>query len=216
MTLPPNFDKFNITIQYFRNNGFDCLLTLEEQYRCWLRYQVHPCDKYDKTALSTKIDDWWGCYHCVVGNSIASVNIKKLYLLSLDYHLNDNHVTKEFLYDELSKMTDNTILLYFNELFYMGKLKEFDKNEDINIYNNFNESKIRINKKTFEKYCGYYQFIYECNHGIICDFTINVEFNDNVALNIINLLNNNMLYIKAEEYNQFVSVIDFLQINYQY
>jgi hypothetical protein len=216
MALPDNFNKYNPTITYFRNNGFDCLSSLQEQYRFWLRYGNHyRLDDYMdyKTSLLIEKYKGWGVYNYMSD----CIDIKKLTLQSNIYPLENNIVTKEFLYDKLSEMKDSFIIKYFSELFARGDLRLLNKKEYLTIFNHFNESKIVIEKEIFEKYCVYNNLIVHCTDEKIINFTIDIEFNDNVSKNIILLLENKSIHtMSCQEFNQFLSVVDYLQINYIY
>jgi adenine-specific DNA methylase len=59
-------------------------------------------------------------------------------------------ITEQFLYNELSLVSDNEIENYFNDLHTYGKLSIIEqKYEYITITNKFNESKIVVQKELF-------------------------------------------------------------------
>ena len=225
--LPPNFDKCSNIIKYFRDNGLDCLSSLSEQFRFFIRYIYSENEslnmrfyneKNNKTNLSYKKRFSWGEWDDK-GHGRNSYNFYNLNTLEFrTQNLNKNNkATKEFLYDELSNVSDGKIKQYFIELYDYGKLIE-QNNDVITITNKFNDSKIVINRFDFMKYCGYSNLLTDHNH--INTFVIDIIFNDKIAKHISCLINNSpdiSLYnYTLEELEQKFALIDFLQININY
>lgn len=126
-------------------------------------------------------------------------------------------ISEQFLYEQLSIVSDNEIENYFNDLHSYGKLSIIEQKYDyITINNNFNESKIVVQKELFRKYCGYQKML---DDYTVETFTIDILFNDKVANDISALLNekeNNVTRYNLHELEQKFNVIDFLQINLNY
>lgn len=225
--LPANFEKYNEIIMYFKNNGID-ITTLQEQFRFFIRY-IYDSSRssidFDnqlefKTSLSTKGNARWGRWFDsdIDGYDYYHIEEFKFNMKGYDFTL----INDEFLYKQLSKATDDVIMKYFNELYQYGKLNELPiVKKYITITNKFNDSKILIEKDNFKKYCAYDHFLnfyQDISNEKIQTFSIDVEFNDEVANNIEQLLNhNNMVVLKnLESMKQQFAVIDFLQINMKY
>lgn len=237
LLLPPNFDKYKDVITYFRNNGLDCLSTLQEQFRFFMRYIYDTrriswnfCKQLQETtSLSTKYDIGpgyrWGVWSNPDIGCFDWYDIENLKFKMNGYGLFTINVDEEFLFKHLSLATDIMIMNYFQELYEYGNLTKIQtKTEYIKITNPFNDSVILIIKEKFKKYCRYDEFIHSY-HNIsneknekIDTFSIDIEFNDEVSNNIEQLLNHN---IKAfpktmDSLKQQLEVIDFLQINMAY
>lgn len=229
--LPPNFNKYINIINYYKNNGIDCLQTIVEQFRFYIIYiyskqkiSLHP--KFHKelkavTNLVNRKNFRWGCWSNPGTDSydIYNINDYTFYMPGFKH----GKITKKFLYNELSKVSDIDIEYYFNELHAYGKLSIIKKQiEYITITNQFNESKIIVNKEMFYKYVGYQTILEDYTDENINKFSIDVLFNDKVADGISALLNDPIVnevtlnHYNAEELEQKFNVIDFLQINLNY
>ena len=230
--LPLNFDKYSNIIKYFRGNGLDCLSSLEEQFRFFIRYiyskYTNDIDFHERLKSRTNLlykdkYDNWGKWNADihVGHYFYDINSLTFYdkyvMRSEDYN-----VPKEFLYEQLSAVSDDDIMKYCNELRSYGKLCKIEKIPDyIIITNKFNDSKILVEKHNLENYCGYNKFVDDYNLLMdekIKTFNIDVEFNDKVALDISTLLNEGNIpdTNSIEEFQQQSEVMDFLQININY
>lgn len=238
MALPPNFDKYKEIISYFKNNGFDCLSTLQEQFRFFIRY-IYDADNQPRSFKSeldhtTSLEakkyrhnkyDIWGKWSNPDIDSDDGYDITLLRLYMHGYKSLTNYISKvsdEFLYKQLSSVKDEIIMHYFNELYQYGKLNKIEIIQKyITITNKYNDSKMLIEKENFKKYCRYDDFLnfyHEMTDEKIQTFSIDVLFNDVVAKNIEALLNNNNLLfpIDINDLKQQLAVIDFLQINMKY
>lgn len=215
LVLPPNFDKYNKIIEYFRNNGFDCLSTLQEQFRFYVRYIYHSRHQdfnrksLGLTSLRIKWKRW--CDPAIDSYEIIDIN-------NLTFNVSNRgnfKPNKECLYEQLSNVNDKTILHYFNELYDYGELVDISVSKTISIGNKFNNATIKVKKENFIKHCGYAECIKEFKMN---DFVIDIEFDDDVAKDISNLIDgidsNKIKSIK--KFEQKIAVIDFLQISYQY
>lgn len=133
-------------------------------------------------------------------------------------------VTEQFLYEQLSKVSDIEIENYFNDLCSYGKLSSVEQTyKYITITNKFNESKIIVQKDHFRKYCGYQTTLDDYNKltdNLIADlstdtFSIDIYFEDKVANDISALLNEkqyNVTNYTLKELEQKFNIVDFLQI----
>lgn len=219
LTLPPNFEKYNKIIEYFTLNGFDCLSTLQEQFRFFVRYMYNSYHsdfinkRFQFTSLEYKKDSRWGCWNNPDIDSYDYIDIKKLrfYISGYRYY----KIDQPFLYNYLINADDITVLKYFNELYDYGKLVDIKEEKLISIGNKTNTATIKIKKENFYKYCGYAALMKEFNQK---EFIIDIDFNDNVAQDISNLINEKLTRIdlSIEEFEQKLAVIDYLQVSYTY
>ena len=231
--LPPNFDKYSNIIKYFHNNGLDCLSSLQEQFRFFIRY-IYVIEKYisesfhimldERTKLSFKNNYMWGCWKSHSTHRLYDYyyDINKLEFYHSSYKsINGKSVaTKEFLYEELSRVSDMKVNLYVAELCGYFKIKHFPNIIDnIIITNKFNDCKIIVQKDNFQKICGYNTLLEDYKY--LDTFVIDIEFNDRVAKDISNMIDEQSIgghYFSytIEELEQKFSIIDFLQINMSY
>lgn len=219
LTLPPNFDKYNKIIEYFRNNGLDCLSSLQEQFRFFVRYIcIIPHINFKRqldlfTLLNFKSSHWWGCWNNPDIDSCDYINIRELRFDISSYNV--SKIDQSFLYKHLHFVDDRKILAYFNELSNYGKLQDIYVGNYVYIGNKFNDAVIKITKENFYKYCGYSALIKEYK---MKNFVIDVEFNENVAKDISEMINDQLQLTmdNVEEFEQKIAVIDYLQISYKY
>ncbi len=224
--LPPNFDKYSTIIKYYTNNGIDCLSTINEKFRFYIVYiyskkklNLHSdfYNQLDKTTnLIYRKERGWGHWSNPEIDSYHYYNINKFEFYMPGFHLFFK-LTEQFLYDELSLVSDNEIENYFNDLHSHGKLSIIEQKYDyITITNKFNDSKIVVQKELFCKYCGYQTIL---DDYTVETFAIDILFNDKVADDISTLLNEKeqkITHYNLHELEQKFNVIDFLQITLNY
>ena len=222
LVLPPNFDKYSNIIKFYRNNGVDCLSSKVERFRFYIVYiyaKKNLClSSFFYKELDKQTDpfyrkyNWWGRWSNPDIDSLDSYDIK-----NFSFHMpgfgSRFKITDEFLYKELSLVSDKEIENYFNDLYSYGTLTITERKIDyITITNTYNEAKIVVQKELFYKYCGYHKMLEDYN---VETFSIDILFNDKVANNISALLNEqsydteNYVYYELE---QHFNVMDFLQI----
>lgn len=226
--LPPNFDKYTNIINYFKNNGIDCLLTKYEKFRFYIVYiyskekrHLHS-DFYKElkmvTNLTNRDNPRWGRWSDPDYDTNYFYNINEFTFFMPGYI--EFNMDEKFLDTQLSKVSDVAIECYFNDLHNYGKLNTIMYVENnITITNNFNESKIVVKKEYFRKYVGYQDILNDYKNEKIKSFSINVLFNDKVANDISDLLNEKQqknTHYTIDELEQKINVIDFLQINLNY
>ena len=240
LKLPANFNKCSTIIKYYKNNDVDCLSTLSEWFRFYIIHVFSKAKKYinkldgsflktlyDNTNLKNSKNFYWGRWSSPDIDSFYCYDIKKLTFLmpgfDISFKMNEN-----FLYEELSKVSDNEINNYFNDLFLCGTLSPITQIYDTFIITNkFNKSKIIVQKDLFRKYCGYQKILDNYNNLIenvtknksLDSFSIDIFFEDKVADDISYLLNEKAVDVTnytLDELEQKFNVFDFLQITINY
>lgn len=225
--LPSNFDKYTNIIHYFKNNGIDCLSTKFEKFRFYIVYiysnekrNLHP-DFYNDLKMVTKLTNRdnprWGCWSDPDYDTDYMYNINEFIFYMPGFN---NYMNEKFLYNQLSDVSDVTIENYFNDLHAYGRLNNIMHVENnITINNDFNDSKIVVKKEYFRKYVGYQDILNDYKSEKIKSFSIDILFNDKVADDISDLLNEKQpknKHYTIDELEQKINVIDFLQINLNY
>ncbi len=219
MELPNNFEEWHNIINYNRNNGVDCLVSLREQLRFYLHYVREITDhklslKQINKGGSIVVDKGYCEYRYDLMNLTKYISECMAPSSTITY-------TKELLFNKLYLASTYDIEKYLIDVCFTGKIKCInDLGKLFTITNTYNDSKIIIPKHLFKASCSYYNMLNDIQISLgkkISTISIPILFDDITSKYVTEFLTRG----KSSKYfipndidilQQYINVIEFLGI----